>query len=53
MASSNNSIQWVMMVYGGAPCQYAVEHHDSGGVCPIMYSGTQHTVMSLTATMAS
>ena len=50
VASAHNSLQWLMMVYGGALCYYGVEHHDSGGICPIMYSGAQHIVMSLPAT---
>ena len=45
------------MVYDGALCKYAVEHHGSSGICPIMYSSgaqhnhviPQHTVMSLPA----
>ena len=49
-AASNNSMQWVMMVYSGATCWYAVEHLDSGGICPLMHRGAEHTVMSLPAT---
>ena len=53
VAADNNSMQCVMMVYSGAPCSYAVEHDDSDGICPIMYSEAQHTVMSFHSTVMS
>ena len=41
----SNDLCWsTMSVFSGAPCQYSVEHHDGGGICPVIHSGSISTL---------